>query len=199
MRRAIAIWKWRTLVTMAIFSIVVLAGCAGDDDEGETPTATAATAAAATETPGQGLTLNTPPTTGTVAPATLSAANGNVITDFQCEALIPDGWVDDGTGQGTTTGGHGFVLFGGTVRSDADWDATVNLIATPSAGFTVESLERTEDSVYVVYADDRGFEFRKRFGNRYCDFRVTSRGRAIAPDEQAYWDAVMQSLTPVQQ
>jgi hypothetical protein len=53
--------------------------------------------------------------------------------------------------------------------------------------------------VYVVYADDRGFEFRKRFGNRYCDFRVTSRGRAIAPDEQAYWDAVIESLTPVQQ
>src|SRR5215218_8374351 len=199
MRRAIAIWKWRTCLTIAILSVVVLAGCGGNNDKGSTPTTTADSATAATETPGQGLALNTPTTTGTLPPATLSAANGNVISDFQCEALIPDDWVDDGTGQGTTSGSHGFVLFGGTVRSDADWDATVNLIATPSAGFTVESLERTEDSVYVVYADDRGFEFRKRFGNRYCDFRVTSRGRAIAPDEQAYWVAVMESLTPVQQ
>jgi hypothetical protein len=198
MRRIIAIWNYRKLLSMAVLSIVVLAGCAGNDDEGDAPTATADSAAAATETPGQELTLNTPTVAASLPPATLSAENGNVITDAQCEALIPDGWVDDGTGQGTTTGGHSFVLFGGTVRSDADWAATVNLIATPSAGFTAASLETTEDSIHVIYADDRGFEFRKRFENRYCDFRVTSHGPAIAPDEQAYWDAVIQSMMPVQ-
>ena len=186
MRYGRDVWTKRMLATLAMLALaIVLGGCAGDDDEGGDPTATAETAT-------QALPQNTP-TAGT-----LSAANGNLITDSLCEALVPDGWVDDGTGRGSTSGGHAFVLFGGTVRSDADWDATDNLIATPSSGFAVASFERTDDSVHVVFANDRGFEFRKRFGNRYCDFRVTSRGPTISPDEQGFWDAVIQSLAPVQ-
>ena len=185
--------RWRSwCVMLPMVLVLALAGCAGDDDEGETPTAPPG------ETPTQAAAGVTPTVAGTLPPATLSAVNGSVITDGVCEGLIPAGWVDDGTGRGSTTGGHAFTLFGGQVRSDAEWEATIDLIATPAAGNGVESLDRTDDSIYVVYADGRGFEFRKRFGDRYCDFRVTERAGPIPPEEQVYWGAVIESLAPVQ-
>jgi hypothetical protein len=172
-------------VLAVLLLTVTLAACSSDDDEGDDPTATAV-----------------PPTvtaTVTQLPPTLSAGNGNVISDGVCEVLIPEGWVDDGTGKGATASGHVFILFGGSVRSDAEWATSVDLVATPTAGLTIESIEETADSIYVTYANDRGFEFRKRFGVRYCDFQVTSRGGPISEDEQSYWPAVTQSLAPVSQ
>ena len=186
--------EWRSRI--AVLSVVLtlaLTGCTTADDEGETPTAVNG------QTPTQTQAQPTASTQATLPPATLSAANGNTISDGVCQAIIPEGWVDDGTGRGTSSGGHRFVLFGGRVRSDAEWNAAAEIIATPAAGRTVASLERTEDTIHVVYGDGRGFEFRKRFGDRYCDFSVTSAFSPISSEEQAYWPAVIANLAPVQQ
>jgi hypothetical protein len=177
------------LILLLTFS---LAGCTTSDDEGDPPTEPAgATSTATSSRP-----------TKTVASATgeaLSDANGQSISDGVCQALIPDGWVDDGTGRGSTSSGGRFVLFGGHILGDAEWQTASNFVATPAAGRTIASLERTSDSIHVVFGDDRGFEYRKRFGNRYCDLAVSSLSRPIPPEEQAYWPAVIESLKPVQQ
>lgn len=133
---------------------------------------------------------------GTAKPSALTDANSQSITDGVCVALIPDGWVDDGTGRGTTTSGARFVLFGGRVSSDADWTAAIDIVATPTAGEPVSSVDRDDDSIHVVYADDLGFEYRKRFDTVYCDFTVTSSSKAIAEDERAFWPAIIDSLGP---
>jgi hypothetical protein len=189
-------WRkwWRSqAAVLSLVLILALASCATNDDEGDTPTAPDG------RTPTQAPARPTPTVAATLPPATLSAANGNTISDGVCRALVPEGWVDDGTGRGTTSGGHRFVLFGGRVRNDAEWNAATDIVATPTAGKTVASIERTVDSIHVVYGDDRGFEFRKRFGDRYCDFSVASNSRSISPEERAFWSAVIGSIEPAQE
>lgn len=173
--------QWpQAIVMLAV--LIVATGCTTADDEGDEPTPPVATATQAVA----------PTATG----GALTEVNGQAISDGVCLAVIPDGWVDDGTGRGTISGGGAFVLFGGRVTSDAAWEIAVNVVATPEAGRGVASEERTADSIRVVFADDRGFEFRKRFGNRYCDLTVTST-RPFSPEEQAIWPAITETLAPV--
>lgn len=185
--------KWAGSWMVAILLLgFVLSACSTGDDEGETPTAAGVGSTATTETNHP----TNPP--GTTEPANLTDANGQSISDGLCLALIPDGWVDDGTGRGTTTGGHRFVLFGGRVSSDADWERAVEIVGTPTAGRSVASIEREDDSIYVVYAGDLGFEYRQRFDTRYCDLTVSSSSRPISEAERAFWPVIIESLTPVQ-
>ncbi len=176
-----------------LFAVVVVA-CSTSDDEGETPTSTPQPSA--TSAPAE---LTVPPIATTGVPATieLTDANAQIVTDGICQVLVPDGWVDDGTGRGTTSGGHRFVLFGGRLTTSTSWATAINVVATPASGRTISSVEKTDDSILALFADDRGFEYRERFDSIYCDLTVSSVSRPISPDERAYWDAVIESIEPV--
>lgn len=164
---------------------IALSACSTSDDEGKTPVSRGSSTA--TSAP--------PGSTTTEESGSLTGANSQLITDGVCQVVIPDDWVDDGTGRGTTPGGARFVLFGGRIRNDADWQAARDVVATPGAGTDVTSISRDEGSIRVVYAGDLGFEYRKRFDDKYCDFSVTST-RTIPEGERRYWDAVISSLAP---
>jgi hypothetical protein len=179
---------WGVLITLCL--VLTVAGCTTEDDEADEPTQ----GPAATET-----TSPIPPTATVAATSTigsLSQVNGQAISDGVCLAIIPEGWVDDGTGRGTTSGNGRFSLFGGNVANDAAWQSAVNAVATPRAGRSIASDERTADTIHVVYADGRGFEYRKRFGSRYCDLTVTANA-PFTPEQQAIWPAIIDTLEPV--
>lgn len=179
---------------MALFFSIAVVACSTGDDEGETPTSTPqprSTSAPAEPTDA--------PTSTSEVPATiaLTDANAQIVTDGVCTALVPDGWVDDGTGRGTTSGGHRFVLFGGRLTTSTSWATAINVVATPTSGRTIASVERSDDSILALFADDRGFEYRERFDSTYCDLTVSSAGKAISPEERAFWDAIIGSIGPV--
>jgi hypothetical protein len=173
------------LLIVALMIGGILAGCSSDDDEGD-PTATAvppsptSTAAAAAST---------------VAP-TIIAGSGQVITDGICQANVPDDWVDDTTGRGTTSSGAKYVLFGGRVRSDDAWNEAVELVKTQAESKEGSNVTEADNSIRVDLADNRGFEYRVRFDANYCDFSVTSTSE-IPEDERALWDGILASLAPV--
>ncbi len=177
---------------IALVIATLLSACSTGDDEGDTP---APSNAAATATTGAGQPTST---TGALPPADLTDINGQLISDGLCQALIPDGWVDDGTGRGTTASGGRFVLFGGRVSSDADWERSVEIVSTPAAGGAIGSIEREDDSIYVTYTGDLGFEVRRRFGSQYCDLTVSSSTKPIPEGERAFWPAIIESLRPVE-
>lgn len=174
-------FRFRSLI-VAVLAMVVIAGCTTDDDDA--PDATVTTAP---ELP----TAAASPTSNTT-----SLVSGQGISDGICLAVIPDGWVDDGTGRGTISGGGRFVLFGGRVATDAAWQAAVDAVATPAAGRDVATVEESADHVFVTYGDNRGFEYRKRFGDRYCDLNVTG-VRPFTDEEMAVWPSIIQTLEPV--
>jgi hypothetical protein len=124
----------------------------------------------------------------------LTDANSQQISDGICQALIPDGWVDDGTGHGTTASGARYVLFGGVISSDAEWQAALAAVATPAAGRTIAQSSSGSSSIRVTYSGGKGFDFRKRFANRYCDFSVYRATGAIPASEQALWDPILATL-----
>jgi hypothetical protein len=74
----------------------------------------------------------------------------------------------------------------------------VDVVATPAAGRAMASVNRKDDSIDVIYADNRGFEYRARFNDRYCDFTVYRAGAAIPQEEMAYWDAIISTLGPAE-
>jgi hypothetical protein len=145
-------WRfWSVVLTLIV--VLGTAGCTTDDDEGDEATLPA----------GASATHATNPAATSVSTETAGAQtqiNGQAISDGVCLAVIPDGWVDDGTGRGTTSDGGRFVLFGGRVANDAAWRAAVNVVATPAAGRAIASDERTAETIHSVYADDLGFELR---------------------------------------
>lgn len=181
---------------------MVLSACTKKEDRGETPTAAPQNPTAtivATKAGGLATAKPSAAATGTKAPASaITDANGQQISDGVCQVFIPDGWVDDGTGRGTSPSGARFVLFGGSIASDADWQAAANIAATPASGRSIASVDRTATAIRILYAGDKGFEYRARFGNRYCDFTVYRVAGAIPPEEQALWSPLLATLGPVQ-
>jgi hypothetical protein len=160
-----------------------LAGCSSDDDEDDptatpvppTPTSTAAAA--------------------TVAPTVVTGA-GQIVTDGICQANLPDDWVDDTTGRGTTSSGAKYALFGGRVRSDDAWKEAVELVKSQAEAKEGANVTETDNSIRVDLADNRGFEYRVRFDTNYCDFSVTSTS-PIPEEERGLWDGILASLAPV--
>lgn len=111
-----------------------------------------------------------------------------------CRVVIPLDWVSVGDGTGTTRSGARFTVNGGRIASDAAWENAVNLVATQATRRGVAELTRGDDWVYAVLTRDRGFTFRARFGDRYCDVSVL--GVTAAPaDERNVWSAVAGSLS----
>ena len=161
----------------------VLAGCSSDDDEGDptttpvppTPTSTAVAV--------------------TVAP-TVIASSGGLTTDGTCQASLPDDWVDDSTGRGTSPTGARYELFGNRIRSEDGWTQAVTLFKSQAEKNAGGTVTEGETWIRVDFADDRGFNYRGRFDAIYCDFGVSST-RAIPEEERAQWDAIIASLGPV--
>jgi hypothetical protein len=186
---------WLGLALVLVFG---LSGCTLHDDEGDTPTAVSRPASTSTPTAASGAKPSAT-TTGTKPAGTaLTDANGQQISDGVCQALIPDGWVDDGTCHGTTASGARYVLFGVIISTDSEWQAAQAIIATPAAGRTIAHVSQDASSIRVTYTGDKGFEYRKRFGDRYCDFTVYRASGAVPADELAVWDQVLATLGPVQ-
>jgi hypothetical protein len=89
------------------------------------------------------------------------------------------------------------VLFGGRLTSDAEWNSAAAVVATPTSGREIESIQREADSVHVIFTDQRGFDYRVRFSDRYCDFTVYRSAGPTPAGEQAFWSAIIASLGPV--
>lgn len=190
--RVLPAFSYVRLLTVALLVGGVLAGCSSDDDEGD-PTATPVP-----PTPTLTAVPSTPTLTAaaaTVAP-TLIAGSGGRTTDGICQANLPDDWVDDTTGRGTSPAGARYELFGGRIRSDEAWTEARQLVKTQAESKTGATVTETDNSIRIDLADDRGFEYRVRLGAVYCDFNVTST-RAIPEEERGQWDAIIASLAPV--
>jgi hypothetical protein len=170
---------------VAILMGGILAGCSSKDDEGD-PTSTAVPPT---------LTSTAAAAVSTVAP-TIISGTGQLITDGTCQANIPDDWVDDTTGHGTTSSGAKYILFGNRVRSDEAWTEAVELVKSEAESKEGSNVTEADNSIRVDFADNRGFEYRARFDTVYCDFSVT--GSSPIPDEErALWDGILASLGPV--
>jgi hypothetical protein len=195
--------SYRPLV-LVVLLCTLLAGCSSKDDEseGNTPTPVPAT-----QTPSSATQAPTAATAGltqvatagggaATVPASLVAGSGQPISDGICQASIPDDWVDDGTGHGTTTSGAKYELFGGLLKSSDDWKEAVDLVKSQAATIDGAKVSGDDNFVRVDLPDDHGFEYRGHFADRYCDFSVTSTGGAIPPAERGAWDAIIASLAP---
>jgi hypothetical protein len=179
---------------LLLILVVLLAGCSVTDDEDETP---APATLAPEATTGATTPATTPAAGATTVPASVDAAGGQTISDGICQTTIPDTWADDGTGRGVTASGAEYVLFGARVRSDESWNQAVELVKNQAGAEEGAQVTEGDDFVRVDFAEDRGFEYRRRFENDYCDFTVTSDAGPIPAEERASWDAIIASLAPV--
>jgi hypothetical protein len=110
-----------------------------------------------------------------------------------CRVTIPLEWVSVGDGSGTTASGARFTLYGGAISSDQAWENAVSLVADQANRQGASSLTRGDDWIYAILSNDRGFTFRARFDDRYCDFSVLG-VRAVPEAERHTWNAVAASL-----
>ena len=171
---------------------LVLAGCSTGGDKKVTPATSSLVTVTATS--GTGPKATVAATSGTAKPVELTAANAQFVSDGLCQMLAPEGWVDDGTGRGTTAAGARFVLFGGRLTSSTSWATAINVVATPTSGRSIASIDKNDLSIRAVDADDRGFAYRERFDSIYCDLTVSSASMPISQHERAYWDAIIESI-----
>jgi hypothetical protein len=110
-----------------------------------------------------------------------------------CRVTIPLDWVSVGDGSGTTASGARFTLYGGAIANDAAWENAITLVADQANRQGATSLTRGGDWIYAILNRDRGFTYRVRFDDRYCDFSVLG-VRSIPETERATWDPVSASL-----
>jgi len=179
----------RTLPIVVLALVLVLAGCGGDDAD-PTPT-TAPTPAGTPPTPAG-------PATAVVAPTRAAATrNGQLVGDGVCQTRVPLTWSEDAPGTGTTAGGHRFTIFGNALTAEGAWETAITLLKDQSARQPDAQVMEGEAYVRITYADSRGFAYRARFGDLYCDVRVNARGSPISETERATWDAIIESLEPV--
>ncbi len=157
----------RRLLAVSLLVVVVswLTACGGGDDKDATPTATA------------------------FAPGT----TGSVISDGICQAIVPDDWVSDGTGHGSTPSGARFALFGGKLISDASWPTAEALVATQAAAQPLSTVEHGDGRIIVRSSNDRTYSIRVQLPDRYCDFSLAS-SAAIPAAELELLPAIESSL-----
>ncbi|HEY7033389.1 MAG TPA: hypothetical protein VH482_18760 [Thermomicrobiales bacterium] len=196
--RAASLFLLRSLVLVVLIG-GLLAACSTNDDESNgatsTPTTTQATQTPTSAAGGQKATPSAA-AGSTAVPATLAPGSGQSITDGICQATIPDDWVDNGSGAGTTPSGAKYILFGGLLKTDDEWKQAVQLVKDQAGSQEGAKVSEGDDFVRVDLPDNHGFEYRKRLQDRYCDFSVTSTAAAIPDAERAIWDAIIASLAP---
>lgn len=169
--------------------LLALTACGGDDGDDPTPV----DVATATATPPPGA-----PPAPTNAPIGSPPAfrAGAIVGDSFCQARLPVGWFDDGPGRGSTPSGHSVLVNGNRVRDEAGWSAAVSTFRTQleGAGATVEE---GVGWVRATYPEERGFAYRARFEDRWCDVRLRASSGSLPASELAAWEAIVASLTPV--
>jgi hypothetical protein len=171
---------------IAIPLLLVLAACGGDDDPDPTPTPETS-GVTATTTVGIAIEPGERPT-GSISGLTQRLSlNG-------CRVTIPLDWVSEGDGTGTTRTGARFTLYGGPIAADQAWQNAVQLVAQQATRRGVDRLIGGDDWVMAVLSNDRGFTFRARFENRYCDISVSGIS-AIPQSERDTWNGIIGSLT----
>lgn len=161
--------------------ILLLGACGGGD--GQEPTATA----------------RVEPTTSSDAPATLTVVpgQGSIATDGMCQVIIPDNWVDDGTGRGATAQGDRWSVFGNHIADDQGWTSAQDLLKSQLGDEVDAKISESDTAITVELPDGRGFVLRQRFEDRYCDFTVMAEQNR--PEEvTAIWQGVAATLTPRQ-
>lgn len=175
----------RTLIAIPL--ILILAACGGSDDSDPTPTA--AVSGQVTATAGSGIVIEP----GERPSGSISGLTQRLSLNG-CRVTIPLDWVSLGDGTGTTRSGAHFTLYGGPIASDQAWENAVQLVANQATRRGIESLTRGDDWVMAVLTGDRGFTFRARYENRYCDISVSGI-QAIPESERETWNGVIGSLT----
>lgn len=171
---------------IAIPLLLLLSACGGDDDPDPTPTPVVS-GVTATTTSGIAIEPGERPN-GSISGLTQRLSlNG-------CRVTIPLDWFSQGDGTGTTRSGARFTLYGGTIASDQAWQSAVQLVAQQATRRGVDRLFGGDDWVMAVLSGDRGFTFRARFEDRYCDFSVSGIS-AIPQSERDTWNGVIGSLT----
>jgi hypothetical protein len=145
------------LPVLCVLSLALI-GCGGDDDKSPTSTAAAVSSAALDSS---------------VTQAPLEIV-GSTATDGICQITIPDSWVDDGSGRGATAEGDHWLLFGGSIASDADWTAAKDLLKSQLAGKEGALVDEDDDRISISQANGRGYVVRQRFERIYCEFSVTA-------------------------
>jgi hypothetical protein len=165
-----------------LLAVLVLAACGGDSKE--SPTATAAPEGTAA--------IGTAVTEGPLD------ITGSTATDGVCKVTIPDTWVDDGTGQGATSQGDKWRVFGNRIADDAAWNAARDLLKaqmSSQAGATIAEDDRT---ITVELPNGRGYVHRERFNDRYCEFSVMA-NRDEPEQVTATWRGVAATLAAVRE
>lgn len=175
----------------AIVLIVSLAGCGiGSPGKDDDPAPTATTAA---QQPG---TINVTVTVTVDASQRPGGSLSGLVQNLSvngCRVTIPLEWVSVGDGSGTTASGARFTLYGGPIASNQAWENAISLVADQANRQGAQSLTRGGDWIYAILSNDRGFTFRARFDDRYCDFSVLG-VRAIPEAERDTWNAIAASL-----
>jgi len=161
--------------------VFVLAACGGDSDD-PTPTPVELT-----PTPGG---IDIP--TGERPDGDFSVLTQRLLIE-NCRVTVPLDWTSFGTGTGETSSRARFTINGGSIASDDAWEEAVQLVASQAMRQGVESLTRGDDWVYAVQSGNRGFTFRARFDNQFCDVAVQGTD-AIPETERATWPAVIGSV-----
>ena len=173
----------------SIVLLLALAACGGDDGGDPTPV----TVATATTTAPSGA---APAPTNAPLGSPPAARGGAIIGDSFCRARLPVGWFEEGPGRGSTPSGHSVLVSGNRLRDDAGWSAAVSAFQTQleGAGATVEE---GNGWVRATYPDERGFAYRARFEDRWCDVRLRASSGSLPASELAAWDGIVTSLAPV--
>ncbi len=170
---------------LAILSIVTLVACGGQDDD---PTPTPDGALMTPAPGGIAIPVGDPPS------GEFSELTQNLLFDG-CRVTLPLIWTSFGDGTGITPSGANFTINGGSIASDDAWERAVQLVASQAQRRGAGDMVRGDDWVYVETAGDRGFTYRVRFDNRFCDVAVLGTGAAPA-SEVSVWPAIVDSVAP---
>jgi hypothetical protein len=165
-----------------LLAVFVLAACGGDGKKA--PTATA-------EPQGTAV-LGTAVTEGPLD------IEGSTATDGVCKVTIPDTWVDDGTGQGVTSQGDKWRVFGNRIADDAAWNAARDLLKTQMSSQAGAKITEDDRTITVELANGRGYVHRERFNDRYCEFSVMA-NRDEPEQVTASWLGVAATLAAVRE
>jgi hypothetical protein len=159
-----------SIAVIALVAVAVLVFLLTNDDDSNGPNATAA--------------------------PTLRGSTGQTVTDGICNATVPIEWVDSGNGRGLTTSNGRYQLFGGQAADDAAWQLAVELALDQAERHPDSEVTQGDDFVRVAYPDDTGLVYRGHYDDVYCDFSVTTTGRALTNEEKTGFEAAVASLGP---
>jgi hypothetical protein len=183
-----AMKKWQRIIPvfMASILIITLTACGGDS-------------ASPTPTPVPTVQV-TPPAGGIEIPygerpsGSFSGLTQRLALSG-CRVIIPLEWTSFGDNTGVTPSRANFTINGGSIASDLAWERAVQLVASQAMRRGAETLVRGDDWVYAELQGNRGFTYRVRFADRFCDVALLGT-TAVPAAEKALWPAIISSVEP---